>query len=123
MRPWSQSFNERLYWDKGGEGQQSEKRWRQNPPQSIPQKEIIISCSNDKTIKIWENKKEDEKSLDEIQDEKEIEQMKNFVNSFYQAVGDFEMQRTIAKENAIKGKKENEKKKRKSKKKKKMIYY
>ena len=51
-----------------------------------------------------ENKKEDEKSLDEIQDEKEIEQMKNFVNSFYQAVGDFEMQRTIAKENAIKGK-------------------
>ena len=51
-----------------------------------------------------ENKKEDEKSLDEIQDEKEIEQMKKFVNSFYQAVGDFEMQRTIAKENAIKGK-------------------
>ena len=51
-----------------------------------------------------ENKKEDEKSLDEIQDEKEIEQMKNFVNSFYQAVGDFEMQRARAEGNAIKGK-------------------
>ena len=50
------------------------------------------------------NKKEDEKSLDEIQDEKEIEQMKNFVNSFYQAVGDFEMQRARAEGNAIKGK-------------------
>ena len=50
------------------------------------------------------NKKEDEKSLDEIQDEKEIEQMKNFVNSFYQAVGDFEMQRARAEGNALKGK-------------------
>ena len=51
-----------------------------------------------------ENKKEDEKSLDEIQDEKEIEQMKNLVNSFYQAVGDFEMQKARAEGNAIKGK-------------------
>ena len=49
-------------------------------------------------------KKEGEKSLDEIQDEKEIEQMKNFINSFYQAVGDFEMQRARAEGNAIKGK-------------------
>ena len=51
-----------------------------------------------------ENKKEDEKSLDDIQDEKEIEQMKNFVNSFYQAVGDFEMQRLRQEGNIIKGK-------------------
>ena len=51
-----------------------------------------------------ENKKEDEKSLGEIQDEKEIEQMKNLVNSFYQAVGDFEMQRARAEGNVIKGK-------------------
>ena len=49
-------------------------------------------------------KKEGEKSFDDIQDEKEIEQMKNFVNSFYQAVGDFEMQRARAEGNAIKGK-------------------
>ena len=42
--------------------------------------------------------------MDEIQDEKEIEQMKNFVNSFYQAVGDFEMQRARAEGNALKGK-------------------
>jgi len=49
-------------------------------------------------------KKEGEKSLDEIQDEKEIETMKNFINSFYQAVGDFEMQRARAEGNAIKGK-------------------
>ena len=51
-----------------------------------------------------ENKKEDEKSLGEIQDEKEIEEMKNLVNSFYQAVGDFEMQKARAEGNAIKGK-------------------
>ena len=30
-----------------------------------------------------EHKKEGEKSLDEINDEKEIEAMKNFINSFY----------------------------------------
>ena len=51
-----------------------------------------------------EHKKEGEKSLDEINDEKEIEAMKNFINSFYQAVGDFEMQRARAEGNAIKGK-------------------
>ena len=52
-----------------------------------------------------ENKeKEGEKSLDEINDEKEIEMMKNFVNSFYQAIGDLEMQRAKQEGNIIKGK-------------------
>lgn len=45
-----------------------------------------------------------EKSLDEIEDEKEIEAMKNFVNSFYQAVGDLEMQRARMDANAVLGK-------------------
>ena len=48
--------------------------------------------------------KEGEKSLDDINDEKEIEMMKNFVNSFYQAVGDLEMQRAKQEGNIIKGK-------------------
>ena len=48
--------------------------------------------------------KEGEKSLDDINDEKEIELMKNFVNSFYQAIGDLEMQRAKQEGNIIKGK-------------------
>ena len=48
--------------------------------------------------------KEGEKSLDDINDEKEIEMMKNFVNSFYQAVGDLEMQKAKLEGNIIKGK-------------------
>ena len=73
----------------------------------------IKSSTNEKNLADLENneeevdenkKKEEEKSLDEIQDEKEIEQMKNFINSFYQAVGDFELQRARAEGNAIKGK-------------------
>ena len=48
--------------------------------------------------------KEGEKSLDEIEDEKEIEMMKNFVNSFYQAIGDLEMQRAKQEGNIIMGK-------------------
>ena len=52
-----------------------------------------------------ENKeKEGEKSLDDINDEKEIEMMKNFVNSFYQAIGDLEMQKAKQEGNIIKGK-------------------
>ena len=48
--------------------------------------------------------KEGEKSLDEIEDEKEIEMMKNFVSSFYQAIGDLEMQRAKQEGNIIMGK-------------------
>ena len=48
--------------------------------------------------------KEGEKSLDEIEDEKEIEMMKNFVNSFYQAIGDLEIQRAKQEGNIILGK-------------------
>jgi hypothetical protein len=65
----------------------------------------VEEIENNEEEEAEENKKkEGEKSLDEIQDEKEIEQMKNFVNSFYQAVGDFEMQRARAEGNAFKGK-------------------
>ena len=42
--------------------------------------------------------------MDEIEDEKEIEMMKNFVNSFYQAIGDLEMQRVKQEGNIIMGK-------------------
>ena len=51
-----------------------------------------------------EGGKEGEKSLDEIEDEKEIEMMKNFVNSFYQAIGDLEIQRAKQEGNIIMGK-------------------
>ena len=65
----------------------------------------VEEIENNEEEEAEENKKkEGEKSLDEIQDEKEIEQMKNFINSFYQAVGDFEMQRARAEGNALKGK-------------------
>ena len=73
----------------------------------------LKSSTNEKNLVDLENneeavddnkKKEEEKSLDEIEDEKEIEQMKNFINSFYQAVGDFEMQRAKAEGNVLKGK-------------------
>ena len=60
-------------------------------------KENIESSKSEiesQSIKIEEKKEE----------EKEIEQMKNFINSFYQAVGDFELQRARAEGNAIKGK-------------------
>ena len=84
-------------------------------PEAGVQKKVEHKKSSDeKNVEELENneeeeaeenkKKEGEKSLDEIQDEKEIEQMKNFVNSFYQAVGDFEMQRARAEGNALKGK-------------------
>ena len=85
-----------------------------NIPEAGSQKKIehkktieknMEDIENNEEEEIEENKKkEGEKSLDEIQDEKEIEQMKNFINSFYQAVGDFEMQRARAEGNAIKGK-------------------
>ena len=66
--------------------------------------------SNEKNMEDSENmeeekkEKEEEKSLDEIEDEKEIEMMKNFVNSFYQAIGDLEMQRAKQEGNIIMGK-------------------
>ena len=70
-----------------------------------------INRNNEKIIEDSENmedeemkEKEGEKSLDDINDEKEIEMMKNFVNSFYQAVGDLEMQRAKQEGNIIKGK-------------------
>ena len=70
-----------------------------------------INRNNEKIIEDSENmedeemkEKEGEKSLDDINDEKEIEMMKNFVNSFYQAIGDLEMQRAKQEGNIIKGK-------------------
>ena len=45
-----------------------------------------------------------DKSQSELEDEKEIEAMKNFVNSFYQAVGDLEMQKQRNDANAVLGK-------------------
>ena len=70
-----------------------------------------VTRNNEKIIEDSENmdeeenkEKEGEKSLDDINDEKEIEMMKNFVNSFYQAIGDLEMQRAKQEGNIIKGK-------------------
>lgn len=70
-----------------------------------------INRNNEKIIEDSENmdeeemkEKEGEKSLDDINDEKEIEMMKNFVNSFYQAIGDLENQRAKQEGNIIKGK-------------------
>ena len=70
-----------------------------------------INRNDEKMIEDSENmdeeeakEKEGEKSLDDINDEKEIEMMKNFVNSFYLAVGDLEMQRAKQEGNIIKGK-------------------
>ena len=76
------------------------------------QKKIDNTNRNDeKVIEESENneeeeakEKEGEKSLDDINDEKEIEMMKNFVNSFYQAIGDLEMQKAKQEGNIIKGK-------------------
>ncbi len=53
--------------------------------------------------KEMEEKKEGEKSQDEIEDEKEIEKVKNFVNSFYQAANYIEMQKTLAENNIVLG--------------------
>ena len=66
----------------------------------IEEKNIEYSENEEEEMK----EKEGEKSLDEINDEKEIEMMKNFVNSFYQAVGDLEMQRKKQEGNIAKGK-------------------
>ena len=70
-----------------------------------------INRNDEKIIEDSENmdeeekkEKEAERSLDDINDEKEIEMMKNFVNSFYQAIGDLEMQRAKQEGNIIKGK-------------------
>ena len=75
------------------------------------QKKLDNIKNNEKIIEDSDNmdeeeakEKEGEKSLDDINDEKEIEMMKNFVNSFYQAVGDLEMQRAKQEGNIIKGK-------------------
>ena len=75
------------------------------------QKKLDNVKNDEKIIEDSENmdeeeakEKEGEKSLDDINDEKEIEMMKNFVNSFYQAVGDLEMQRAKQEGNIIKGK-------------------
>lgn len=48
--------------------------------------------------------REGDKSLDDIEDEKEIERMKNFVNSFYQALGDLEAQKAKQEGNILMGK-------------------
>ena len=78
----------------------------------MSQKKVdIINRSNEKIMEDSENmeeeeikEKEGEKSLDDINDEKEIEMMKNFVNSFYQAIGDLEMQKAKQEGNILKGK-------------------
>ena len=78
----------------------------------ISQKKIETSNRNDeKIMEDSENMEEEEvkeregeKSLDDINDEKEIEMMKNFVNSFYQAIGDLEMQKAKQEGNILKGK-------------------
>ena len=70
-----------------------------------------INRHDEKVIEESENmeeeegkEKEGEKSLDDINDEKEIEMMRKFVNSFYQAIGDLEMQKAKQEGNIIKGK-------------------
>ena len=78
----------------------------------ISQKKVETTNRNDeKIMEDSENmeeeevkEKEGEKSLDDINDEKEIEMMKNFVNSFYQAIGDLEMQKAKQEGNILKGK-------------------
>jgi hypothetical protein len=78
----------------------------------ISQKKVDTTNRNDeKIMEDSENmeeeevkEKEGEKSLDDINDEKEIEMMKNFVNSFYQAIGDLEMQKAKQEGNILKGK-------------------
>ena len=79
---------------------------------NISQKKVdTTNRNNEKIMEESENmeeeevkEKEGEKSLDEINDEKEIEMMKNFVNSFYQAIGDLEMQKAKQEGNILKGK-------------------
>ena len=83
-----------------------------NVSNHMSQKKVdIINRSNEKIMEDSENmeeeevkEKEGEKSLDDINDEKEIEMMKNFVNSFYQAIGDLEMQKAKQEGNILKGK-------------------
>ena len=66
--------------------------------------EKINEDSENTEENIEKKEKEDEKSLEDIEDEKEIEMMKNFVNSFYQVIGDLEMQRAKQEGNILKGK-------------------
>ena len=78
----------------------------------LSQKKLDVANRNDEKIiedsenmeEEEEKEKEGEKSLDDINDEKEIEMMKNFVNSFYQAIGDLESQKAKQEGNILKGK-------------------
>jgi hypothetical protein len=72
-------------------------------------KENVVSPKNEESENMEEEaekakEKEGDKSLDDIEDEKEIERMKNFVNSFYQALGDLEAQKAKQEGNIIMGK-------------------
>ena len=72
-------------------------------------KENVTSPKNEESENMEEEaekakEKEGDRSLDDIEDEKEIERMKNFVNSFYQALGDLEAQKAMQEGNILKGK-------------------
>jgi hypothetical protein len=72
-------------------------------------KENVTSPKNEESENMEEEaekakEKEGDRSLDDIEDEKEIERMKNFVNSFYQALGDLEAQKARQEENILMGK-------------------
>ena len=68
----------------------------------------VLEDSENTEEEVEVKEKEEDKSLEDIEDEKEIEMMKNFVNSFYQAIGDLEMQKAIQEGNIIKGKNQEE---------------
>lgn len=72
-------------------------------------KENVTSPKNEESENMEEEaekakEKEGDRSVDDIEDEKEIERMKNFVNSFYQALGDLEAQKAKQEGNIIMGK-------------------
>ena len=72
-------------------------------------KENVTSPKNEESENMEEEaekakEKEGDRSLDDIEDEKEIERMKNFVNSFYQALGDLEAQKAKQEGNILMGK-------------------
>ena len=72
-------------------------------------KENVTSPKNEESENMEEEaekakEKEGDRSVDDIEDEKEIERMKNFVNSFYQALGDLEAQKAKQEGNILMGK-------------------
>ena len=72
--------------------------------ENIKTKDKALEDSESMEEEVEVKEKEGDKSLESIEDEKEIENMKNFVNSFYQAIGDLEMQRARQEGEILKGK-------------------